>query len=497
MLWSAVEPVDFISGWHLEAISEHLEAVLRGDIHRLIINIPPRHCKSLLTAVFFPAWCWLHNPGLRFLFSSYAQTLSTRDSVKCRRIIKHPRYMEVFAYANQRYNRTVANVCAERGISENEMSMWMRNKRFDLQEDQRNKIRYDNNYSGYRIATSVDGALTGEGGDIIIIDDPHNVRETESDAKRTAVLDWFDSAMVTRLNDRRTGAFVIIMQRVHEADLTGHLLAKESGWEHLIIPARYETDGKKSVTSLGWEDPRREDGEIIWPERFPGTILDQIESDMTEYDIAGQHQQRPAPREGGMFKPDGRVEIYPVLPGKIVKMLRYWDKAATKAPTGIMGARKLDVQLSKGKFTAGVLMAQLDDGRFCVMDVVREKVDPTTRENLILQTAKLDGGETEVWVEQEPGSGGKESAEGTVSNLAGFIVKYERVTGEKEVRAEPFAVQVNAGNVCMLRGDWNRAFLREMRTFPRGRYKDQIDAAGGAFNKLCGRKRGGVWGRVG
>ena len=196
--WPTIEPGrDFYDNWHIDAVSEHLQAIVEGDIKRLIINIPPRHMKSISVAVVLPAWTWATQPDKKFLYASYAGSLSIRDSVKCRRLIDSKWYKEHFGDA------------------------------FKLTSDQNQKQRFENNKTGQRIATSVDGALTGEGGDIIVIDDPHNVREAESSAVRESVLDWWDQAMQTRLNDPKTGAFVIIMQRVHENDLTGHILRNE------------------------------------------------------------------------------------------------------------------------------------------------------------------------------------------------------------------------------------------------------------------------------
>jgi len=170
--WGVVEPsVAYVGNWHLDIISEHLTAVADGEIKRIIINIPPRHMKSLAACVFFPAWMWSFAPATQFLFASYAQTLSIRDSTRCRRLIQSPEYRE-------RYD----------GV-------------YQLTADQNQKTRYDNNRSGYRIATSVGGSLTGEGGDIIIIDDPHKTDEALSTTKREAALEWFDVAMSTRLND--------------------------------------------------------------------------------------------------------------------------------------------------------------------------------------------------------------------------------------------------------------------------------------------------------
>src|SRR5580700_8988180 len=188
--WHVVEPsTPFVPGWHIDAIIEHLEAVSRGQIRNLLINVPPRHMKSLLVSVFWPCWEWITWPERRWLFSSYAASLSTRDSVKCRRLIESPWYQARWA------------------------------DRFALTTDQNTKGRFDNNRSGYRLSTSVGGAVTGEGGDRIVCDDPHNVQDAESDSIRTATLEWWDVAMSTRQNDPKTTAMVIVMQRCHQRDL--------------------------------------------------------------------------------------------------------------------------------------------------------------------------------------------------------------------------------------------------------------------------------------
>ena len=443
--WRYVDPVDYMHNWHIDCISEHLEAIRDGQLKRLIINIPPRNMKSLSVSVFFPAWLWLNDPSKSFLFASYAQSLSIRDSVKCRRIIQCPVYQQ---------------------------SMKELYPDFALTSDQNTKIRFDNNYQGYRLATSVGGALTGEGADIIVIDDPHNVVEGESEAVRNATLQWWDEAMSTRLNNPRTGVYIIIMQRVHEEDLTGHILAgNHSEYDHLCIPAEYE--GNRIVSSIGWKDIRKEENELLWEERISRSELDELKTKLGEYGTAGQLQQRPAPRKGGMFKPEN-AEVVDVIPAGISSCTRYWDKAGTK---------------DAGCYTAGVKIAKLTDGRFIVLDVVRGQWEALQREKNIKQTAELDGHSVRIGLEQEGGSGGKESAQATVRNLAGYIVNTDHPTGDKVTRAEPFAVQMNAGNVLLLRGSWNKAYLDELRMFPAGKYKDQVDASSGAFNSLNNGKK--------
>ncbi len=444
--WPLVEPGRaFISNWHIDAICEHLEAVTSGQIQNLLINMPPRCMKSLLVTVFWPAWHWVSKPETRWLFSSYALQLSIRDSVKCRRLIESPWYQ---------YN-------------------W--GEAYELTSDQNAKQRYENDRTGVRLATSVDGSATGEGGDFIVVDDPHNVREAESQLQREAVLVWWDEVMATRLNSP-TGGKVIVMQRVHEDDLSGHVLESKL-YEHLMLPMEFEPS-RRCYTSIGWQDPRLEQGELLWPDRFPTKAISQIRTELGSYGYACQYQQSPAPREGGLFKIE-RFQIVDTLPSEPVAIVRAWDKAGTD---------------SGGDYSVGVKFARLKNKQYAILDVVRGQWSVAKREAIMRKTAEVDGAKVRIWMEQEPGSSGKESSQASILNLAGFVARAERATGDKAVRAEQYAVQVEAGNVFLLRDKWNREFIDEHRFFPKGKNDDQVDAASLAFNKLR-RNFSPVWGR--
>jgi predicted phage terminase large subunit-like protein len=277
--WKYIDPAPFSHGWPIEAVAEHLQAVVDGDIRRLIINIPPRCAKSSLTSVAFPAFTWAqrHNsytsgPGVQFLHASYAQSLSLRDSTKCRRLIESPWYQ----------------------------SLW--GDRFSLMGDQNTKTRFDNDKGGSRLSTSVGSSLTGEGGNIIVVDDPNAAQEAHSEATIATTIEWWDGALSTRLNNAKTGAFVVIQQRLGEEDLTGHILSKEVGeWTHLCLPMRFEPE-RSFITSIGWEDPRKEAGELLWPERFGEREVATLERQMGPWTAAGQLQQRPEPKGGGVIK---------------------------------------------------------------------------------------------------------------------------------------------------------------------------------------------------
>lgn len=282
--WKYIDPSPFTYGPPLEAVAEHLEAVAYGDIKRLIINIPPRMSKSSLTSVSFPAWVWAQRfrsptsgAGVQFLHASYSQQLSLRDSVKCRRLIESPWYQ----------------------------SLW--GSRFKLTSDQNTKTRFDNSLSGSRLCTSVGSTLTGEGGNIIVVDDPNAAQEAFSEASIESTIDWWDTALSTRLNDAKTGAFIIIQQRLAENDLTGHILEKDIGdWTHLMLPMRYEPARASIIypTKIGWSDWRQEEGELLWPDRFGEDEVRSLERTLGPFGAAGQLQQRPEIKGGGIIHRD-------------------------------------------------------------------------------------------------------------------------------------------------------------------------------------------------
>lgn len=286
--WPLVEPgVPFVGNWHVDVICEHLEAVSRREIRRLVINIPPRCMKSLTTAVFWPCWEWLGRPETKWLFASYGEKLSIRDSLKCRRLIKtrgvRAGHRDLTVFERLGYQGVLELLWGE--------EVW------ELAADQDAKGKFENTRHGYRLATSIGGVGTGEGGDIICIDDPHKADEAESDQVRQGVLDWHDGTIPTRFNQPKTGAEVLIMQRLHEEDLTGHLV-EQGGWTHLCLPMEYEPKHQ-----FAWPgDPRTEEGELLWPERIGPDEVAQMRTSLGAYRAAGQLQQRPAPAEGLLFK---------------------------------------------------------------------------------------------------------------------------------------------------------------------------------------------------
>jgi len=302
--WHVVEPgVKFIESWHIETICEHLEAVTQGDIRKLIINIPPRHSKSTIVSVIWPMWEWLAQPDEKFLCASYSGNLSIRDNLKARRLVQSPWYQERWGHM------------------------------FRLAGDQNAKQRFENDKTGYRLATSVGGTATGEGGSRLILDDPHSAQEAQSDAVRESALEWFDMVWSIRLNDPKNDAMVTIMQRLHERDISGHILEDIGGWEHLMIPA--EWDGVVRKTSLGKYDPRKNKGDLICPERFGEKEITDLKQLLGTYGTAGQLQQDPTPSEGGILKTN-YLELWPHDEGlpPFEYILQSYDCAFTEKTTG-------------------------------------------------------------------------------------------------------------------------------------------------------------------
>jgi predicted phage terminase large subunit-like protein len=451
-------------------MTEALEAVSSGEIHRLIINVPPRHMKSLTVSVFWPAWDWIKNYWRRWLFSSYAQVLSTRDSLKCRRVIESPLYRELLTELN---------------IEKPGEPLWK------LTTDQNTKTRFDNTEGGYRLATAVGGSLTGEGGDIAVVDDPHNVIEAESEAVRESTLMWWDESMSTRLNDPKAGAYVIIMQRVHQRDLVGHIKDKiekktEEPWEELVMPARYE--GNRIVsTRLSIQDWRTEIDEPLWPERYPEAELKRLGDSMGRYAAAGQLQQRPAPREGGLIQSRWfnliSPEQLPVLDGKA----RFWDMAAT-----------VKAASNDPDWTAGPKCG-FKGGRFYIVHIKRLRETPGQIENEIKKWARLDAANderevelygddapwTRVYMEQEPGASGKAVIDHYRRNvIPGFSFRGFPSTGSKESYVDALAAAAEAGNVYAVIGNWNESFFEEVDVFPNGAHDDMIDAVAKLYHIL-------------
>jgi predicted phage terminase large subunit-like protein len=280
--WAVIEPGQpYTHNWHIDFIAAHLEAITDGvkleedqAYNRLLINVPPGTMKSLMTNVFWPAWEWgpRNKPHMRYVCAAHSQELAIRDGLKMRRLI-------VSDWYQQRWG-----------------------DRVKLAGDQNQKIKFENTATGFRQAVAA-GGITGNRGDRVIIDDPHSVEGANSDQMRQTTLQWFLEAVPTRLNNPDTSAIVVIMQRLHEEDVSGVIIEKDMGYDHIMLPMRYDPS-RALPTKLGYEDPREVEGELLFEERFPERVVDQLEKDMGPYATAGQLQQSPEPRGGGIIKRD-------------------------------------------------------------------------------------------------------------------------------------------------------------------------------------------------
>ncbi len=485
--WHALEPgVEFVASWAVHAICDHLEAVTTGEIRRLLINVPPGCTKSMTTNVFWPAWEWGPKklPHHRFINAAHEKNLAMRDNVRCRNLINSEWYQKLWG------------------------------DQFSFRRDQNEKSNYENNKTGFR-QSSPATSMTGKRGDRVIFDDPHSVSQADSEAMREEVLRCFSEEVPSRLNRQALSAIIVIMQRVNERDVSGLILAKELGYEHLMLPMEFEherrcyskvkptyidapekevvywDDGQKAwrpaenfkdsvLDELKSElrynvDKRTKDGELIDPIRFPLESIDELKAAMRAwggtYAEAGQLQQRPAPRGGGMFKKEDfqimELEEFRQLKGRHV---RGYDLAASNK--------------KKSPYTVGLDMMMATDKRIIICDVDRYKKTPGAVEARILKTAELDGKSVKIDIPQDPGQAGKSQKAAFARLLHGFNVSFSPETGSKEMRAVPLAAQAEAGNVYLLRGPWNDTFINEATMFPNSEFKDQIDAGSRAYSSL-------------
>ena len=283
--WHVVEPgADYVHNWHIDMICDHLTAITDEMVidydeeerelyyNRLLINVPPGAMKSLIVGVFWPSWEWgpRNKPSMRYVCASHSMDLAVRDSTKMRRLIQSEWYQERWG------DRVV------------------------LTGDQNAKTKFENTATGFRQAIAA-GSITGARGDRVIIDDPHSVESAASDAMRDTTKNWFEQAVPTRLNRPDRSAIVVIMQRLHEEDVSGLIIEKRLGYDHIMLPMEYDPD-RAGPTLLGWEDPREEKGELLFPERFPKHVVERDKRIMGKYAVSGQFQQQPTPDDGGIIK---------------------------------------------------------------------------------------------------------------------------------------------------------------------------------------------------
>jgi predicted phage terminase large subunit-like protein len=386
-----------------------------------MIFMPPRHGKSEQATIHYPAYRLLVDQTQRIIVGAYNHSLACTFSRQTRRLVSR----FGFQFAND----------------SNKQNQW------------------SSVHGGGLYAVGVGSGVTGYGADLVVIDDPVKSRqEAESPTYRARVLDWYQNDLYTRLHPG--AAIVLIMTRWHSLDLAGQLLEEANNggerWDVVSLPAIAEEGD-----TLG-----REPGAALWPDRYNVQDFDRIKKAIGSYAFSSLYQQRPSPRSGGFFRHDW----LPISDGGNSSGLacRAYDTAATP------GA---------GDYTAGVRMQRIGD-RYRITHVVRGQWSPAQRRTIQRQTAEIDGLQTIVHLAQDPGAAGVDQVEQDKINLAGFATVSARPTGSKEVRAMPFAAACEAGLVELERGDWNRAFIDELCSFPTGQHDDQVDAAADAFNYL-------------
>lgn len=461
--WHLIEPGQpYIHGWHIDAACRHLESAAKFQLLELLVNWPPRHMKSILVNVMFPAWVWAHEEwaSRRFMCASYSERNSIRDGVKMRTIIQSELYQKLFKPS------------------------------WTLREDQNQKLKFENTQAGFRFSTSVGGAVTGEGADFLIVDDPVNAMDANSEAIRIDANEWWDIAWSTRANNPNAHCKIIIMQRLHENDLTGHVKSKAkrppaTRRAHLVFQAKFEKESKvKSESPLPILDPRQVDGELMWPERFNADSILQLAADLDSTGLGQSHaqlQQDPRPRSGGLFK-------------------RVWWKRYTKAPSNIFEVITfVDCAQKPGitnDYSVFATWARCADGYY-LLDLWREKVEAPTLEQMAVQKYLLLRPDAEVIEDKSAGS-----------SLIQYLVRLQEPIipilpynpkVDKEVRASAATPTVQAGK-CFLPEhkiighdeagneiDLVEEFISEHERFPKSSYDDMVDTTSMMVNYFSKR----------
>jgi predicted phage terminase large subunit-like protein len=405
-------------------IQAQLAELTRGEINRLMLFVPPRHGKSEMVTVRYPVWRLEQSPQMRVIVGAYNQTLASKFGRKTRRVAE---------------------------------------ARFKLSEDRHAADDWETAEGGGLRAVGVGAGITGQGGNLIIIDDPvKNRQEAESAAYRERVWDWYTDDLYTRLEPN--GAIILIQTRWHEDDLAGRILASDDApnWTVICLPAE-----------AGENDPLgRKLGQALCPERYNERALARIKSVLGSRSYAALYQQAPRPPEGNLAKREW-FPIVDVAPAR-GRTVRFWDLAATER-----SAKSVDPD-----WTVGAALAEYG-GVYYVRNIVRTQATPGRVMALIKQTAELDGPTIPICVEREGGASGKFAVAQIIRELAGYNVHDIPPQGDKVTRAMPFLAQAEAGNVRLVKGAWNCAFLDEIMAFPSGAHDDQADATAGAFAQLA------------
>jgi predicted phage terminase large subunit-like protein len=431
----------FMDHWHIEVLAYELEQVRLGRTKRLIINLPPRSLKSHCASVALPTWILGHEPGAQIICASYAQDLSDKFASDCRTLMMSPMYKNIFPTRLSSLRPALHELITTR--------------------------------RGFRLATSVGGVLTGRGADILIIDDPLKPEEAASEVERKKVNDWYDHTLLTRLNDKRDGRIIVIMQRLHQNDLTGHLLEKEH-WKVLRFPAIAAEDETFSVpTPFGnVRTYSRKTGEALHPEREDLATLEQMKSNLGSYNFAGQYQQSPAPQGGGMIKEKWFKTYTPQsLPETFDYIFQSWDTA--NKVTELSDHSVCTTWGKKGTY-------------LYLLHVYRKKMDYPTLKRAVVEQAGLWG--ARLIVIEDKASGTQLIQELAFEGVYNIQSYQPGPNQDKVMRMFACCNLIENGWLYLPeKADWLTEFINELTVFPNGKYDDQVDSTSQALDWI---KRG-------
>jgi len=432
--FATVSPsVEYVHGWHIEAMAWHLNEVACGRMRRLIITMPPRNMKSIISSVALPAFVLGHDPTRRIVAVSYATDLAAKHSADFRAVMRAPWYREIFP----------ATV-------------------IDRKKDTELEIRTTER--GSRFATSVGGSLTGRGGDLIVIDDPQKPLDALSPTKRRLAIDWFSNTLLSRLDDKRTGAIVVVMQRLHVDDLVGHLLEAQDGWVHLNLPAI--ADRREMIRIGDRATFTREPETALHPAREPLEVLESLKVALGTNVFAAQYQQAPVPEGGAMIKREW-LKRYQALPPSSVRQftVQSWDTAQKPGSDS-------DFSVCTTWVVAGSAVY--------LKDVFRGRFDYPT---LKREAARLYAAHKPVAILIEDASTGTPLAQEL--QREGKPVIPIRPEMEKVTRMSVRSVAIEAGQFHLpVAAPWLADFEAELLSFPNGRFDDQVDTVSQLLNWL-------------
>ncbi len=416
----------FVPSWYLEAIAWHLEQCRLGHITRLLITVPPRHLKSVSASVAFPAFILGHDPTARIVASSYSMELATKFARDTRAVMNTLWYRQLFP--GTRFSRE-------------------RNADLEFMTSRR----------GYRLTTSTGATLTGRGGNMIIIDDPMKPEEAMSQTQRAAVANWFDNTLYTRQDDKRTDCIIIVMQRLHQEDLIGHVLSKGDDWVHLDLPAIAEVEQDIQIGPDRWH--RREPGGLLQPVREPLSVLNKLKVNMGSFHFAAQYQQRPIPEDGEILKWSW-FRTYETEPSDHdAQVVQSWDTASKAG------------ELNDYSVCTTWL---IKDKKYYLLDVFRQKLDFPELRRAIIELAQQFEPYAILIEDKASGMALLQQLEAERSIRTPIAIEPH---GDKITRASGESPAIEAGDVLLpTNAPWLTDFRNEISQFPNGRHDDQVDS---------------------